>query len=236
MTAFPIRPSESTRNATCRCCDIPYQRTIPVLGCNFFNGTVADFFNTGSNTNIENHTPDTDTVGGGWSLATGSAGSVVVAASISSATINNTNGFAIIDAGGSGNVELVSNMETSGSNGNAYLVFRYSDSSNYLRAGLIHTGSGTRTLILEKVDAGTPSTLASQSVSSTSFEFHPFTVTACGDSIDVEYQSSFFGTTTINATNSFNNTATIVGIQSTAGSGTHSETWQDFLASIDESI
>ena len=179
---------------------------------------VNDTFTDSDGTAMASHTPDTDDNGGGWSTP---SGAWTIQGNAAEATNLTSSDYMIIDAG-SADVIMTYSGVTSYAGSTAYEViygiFRYSDTSNYLRVSVSPLGGGIGVV---RVEGGGHNTLATGSMTTLSGDNKSFDIEirTHGDQIIIVV-STATQTKTFYLTSSFNNTETICGMEQ-LGIGTY---------------
>lgn len=171
---------------------------------------VLDNFNDTDGTQITNHTPDTDVVGGGWSevplFGDPETGDTDIQSN--EARVNTSNTGAVIDAGQADVSVWADWRPPTGGTGRATIPFRYSDADNHW---LVNMREENGDIGLSKIVSGSNNF----HVESTSFTWnegqtYEIEVRLSGNSIRVFVDGT--EVTAIARTDNFNNTATSHGI------------------------
>ncbi len=162
---------------------------------------VEDTFTDTNGTELVDHTPDTDTEGGGWSSRTATTDGGRIQANVYENEHTSREGQFLIDAGVADCVvRMTLNL---GDNTQSGMYVRYSDSSNFWQ---IRVRDDTQQVILYRVVAGSFNADDTQSATIANNTDYDMVCTLSGNSVSCDVAG-----VTVSATNSHNNTATSHG-------------------------
>jgi hypothetical protein len=173
--------------------------------------SVTDTFTEASDTALASHTPDVDTVGGGWTVQSGSF------TVIASTDVCEGDGRCFIDSGLADAVVTNDGTLHSGTEAGMGHVLRWQDSSHFWQATMNTTSD---LMILQEIDTGVTTRDTDASQSWAPGDTVAFTSTVNGDSIvssetvtgaSLSFTSSLFNTKTIHGMRVFVISETVAG-------------------------
>lgn len=166
------------------------------------SGEVFDQF-TGTNGNLLNgRTPSPTTAGGNWTLFEGTAANQTIQGNKASFALSAAPESLVVETGASdGEITTVINFDAGGSI--VFLLWRVTDTSNYYQ--LACGGAG---LILYKIEGGSATVLDTDATSLDTGLDHTVTITFSGSAVSASTE-----TLSVSGSDSFNSTATKVGMR-----------------------